>query len=164
MTTTAPECVQPTPRPATPKRIPRHLKQRTMARRCAMQALYQWQFTRDNLATIEATFIADEDLKQADYAYFHELLHRSRAEGDAIDAAIAPFLDRPWVQVDPVEKAVLWVGVYELLYRPDLPYRVVINEAVELAKIFGAEQGHRFVNGVLDRLARSQRQTEVNTK
>ncbi len=129
-----------------------------------MQALYQWQLTRDNLATIEATFIADEDLRQADWSYFHELLHRSRAEGDRIDTAIAPFLDRPWSQVDPVEKAILWVSVYELLYRPDLPYRVVINEGVELAKVFGADQGHRFVNGILDRLARSQRHTEVNTK
>lgn len=79
-----------------------------------------------------------------------------------IDTALDPLLDRPLIQVDPVECAILRIGAYELMQRPDIPYRIVLNEAVELAKVFGAEQGHRFINGVLDKLARGARPVEFD--
>lgn len=109
---------------------------------------------------IAAQFLAEEDLRKADPDYFRELVHQVSARAVEIDVALEPFLDRPLAQVDPVEHAILRVGGYELLHHPELAYRIVINEAVELAKLFGAEQGHRFVNGVLDRLARAARPTE----
>ena len=109
---------------------------------------------------IAAQFLADEDLRKADPDYFRELVREVPARVAEIDAALEPFLDRPLAQVDPVERAILRIGGYELIQRPDLAYRIVINEAVELAKVFGAEQGHRYVNGVLDKLARAVRSVE----
>jgi N utilization substance protein B len=111
-------------------------------------------------ARIAAQFLADEDLRKADSDYFRELVHQVPARLAEIDAALEPFLDRPLAQVDPVERAILRIGGYELTQHPDLAYRIVINEAVELAKVFGAEQGHRYVNGVLDKLARAVRSAE----
>ena len=133
---------------------------RSWARRCAVQALYQWQLTAQDPASIVAHFIADQDLRKADSAYFQELTQRIPTQVQQIDAALQPFLDRPVAQVDPVEQAILRVGGYELMQRPELGYRIIINEAVELAKLLGAEQGHRFVNGVLDKLAQQVRNTE----
>jgi len=133
---------------------------RSWARRCAVQALYEWQMTGQEPGLIAARFLADQDLGKADPAYFQELVHQVPARATEIDAALNPFLDRPLAQVDPVERAILLVGGYELIQRPDIAYRIVINEAVELAKVFGAEQGHRFVNGVLDKLARAARPVE----
>lgn len=130
---------------------------RSLARRFAMQALYQWQLTQQDAAAIDAQFATEEDMERADQAYFHELLHEVPARLERLNGALAPCLDRALAQLDPVERAILWIGAYELMFRSDVPYRVVINEAVELAKRFGADQGHRFVNGVLDRLARSER-------
>ena len=133
---------------------------RGWARRCAVQALYQWQLTGQPPSQIETYFLANEDLSKADPNYFRELVHQVPAHVTAIDAALEPLLDRPMIQVDPVECAILRIGGYELLQRPDISYRIVLNEAIELAKVFGAEQGHRFVNGVLDKLARSVRAVE----
>ncbi|HXH02304.1 MAG TPA: transcription antitermination factor NusB [Candidatus Competibacteraceae bacterium] len=130
---------------------------RSWSRRYAMQALYQWQMTGQDLGQIDAQFLADQDMDKADEAYFHELLHQVLARVDHINHLLAPCLDRPLEQLDPVERAILWIAGYELCFRRDVPYRVVINEAVELAKRFGAEQGHRFVNGVLDKMARRVR-------
>jgi len=133
---------------------------RGWARRCAVQALYQWQLTGEDLTLIETRFLADQDLGKADPAYFRELVQQIPARAEEIDTVLTPFLDRPMPQVDPVERAILRIGGYELMQRPDIAYRVVINEAVELAKVFGAEQGHRFVNGVLDKVARAVRPVE----
>lgn len=133
---------------------------RSWARRCAAQALYQWQMTGQEPAIIANEFLADQDLLKADPEYFRELVHETPKCVAEIDAALEPFLDRPLVQVDPVEQAILRIGGYELIQRPDIAYRIVINEAVELAKLFGAEQGHRFVNGVLDKLAHVARPAE----
>lgn len=129
---------------------------RSKARLRAMQALYQWQLTRQDSGQINAQFLIDQDLEEVDVdlRYFQELINQVPLRVDAISGELQPHLDRPLAQVDPVEKAILWLAGYELLYRPDVPYRVVINEAVELAKTFGAEQGHRFINGVLDKTAR----------
>ena len=134
---------------------------RSWARRCAAQALYEWQITGQDPGRIAAQFLADEDLRKADPDYFQELVREVPARVTEIDAALEPFLDRPLAQVDPVERAILRIGGYELTQHPDLAYRIVINEAVELAKGFGAEQGHRYVNGVLDKIARQVRRVEM---
>jgi len=133
---------------------------RAWARRCAAQALYQWQLTGQEPAGIASQFLADQDLGKADPDYFRELVTRVPAHVEQIDDALTPFLDRPMPQVDPVERAILRLAGYELTQRPDIAGRVIINEAVELAKVFGAEQGHRFINGVLDRVARATRPAE----
>lgn len=132
---------------------------RSWARRFAMQALYQWQLTQQDCASIGEQFATEPEMEKADQPYFRELLHEIPVRLDRLNAVLEPCLDRALTQLDPVERAILWIGAYELLFRADVPYRVVINEAVELAKRFGAEQGHRFVNGVLDRVARRERPT-----
>ncbi len=133
---------------------------RAWARRCAAQALYQWQLTGEEPSRIATQFLADQDLGKADPDYFRELVFQVPAHVAQIDAVLSPFLDRPLPQVDPVECAILRIGGYELIQHPDIAYRIVINEAVELAKVFGADQGHRFVNGVLDKVARAVRPVE----
>lgn len=127
----------------------------------AVQALYQWQVGGDGVADIEAQFRAEYDAKSTDIAYFHELLTGVPRLRDGLEAALQPCLDRPFEQVDAVERAILWVGSYELEARQDVPYRVIINEAVELARTFGGENAHRYVNAVLDRLAGRVRAVEV---
>lgn len=139
-------------------------KARSRARQRALQALYQWQINADNLAEIESQFLAEREMGKADLDFFHELLHAIPAQLDELDALIEPRLDRPLVQVDYVERAILRIGCYELRHRPETPYRVVINEAVELAKIFGGEQGHKYVNSVLDKLARQLRAAEIRPR
>lgn len=133
---------------------------RRRARRCAVQALYQWQLGGNALGEIEAQFRAAPDNQKADFEYFHELLHQVPARLVEIDAQLTPYLDRPVPEVDPVERAILRLCGYELAYRPDVPYRVVINEGIELAKLYGADQGHKYINGVLDKLARALRPVE----
>jgi len=133
---------------------------RSQARHFALQALYQWQVTGQDLADIEGQFLAQEQLGKADVGLFVALLHGVPAHLKGLDEALAPLLDRPLEQVDPVERAVLRLGAFELEHHLDIPYRVVINEAVELAKRFGADQGHRYVNGVLDKLAKRLRRVE----
>ena len=134
---------------------------RGLARRLAVQAIYQWQMTGETLAVIERQFVQERGLGKADAEYFHDLLHGVPAHLDALDASFADFLDRPLDELDPVEKAILRLGAYEFSHHPEVPYRVVINEWVEQARTFGAEEGHKYVNGVLDRLARSLRAVEV---
>ena len=135
---------------------------RSWARRCAAQAIYEWQLSGREPGLITSQFLADHDLGQADPDYFRELAHEVPARAAILDAALAPFLDWPPEQVDPVERAILRLSGYELMEHPELASRIVINEAVELAKIFGAEQGHRFINGVLDQLARAIRPLEFD--
>ena len=137
-------------------------KARHYARRFALQALYQWQVTQDPIATIEGQFLQDPHLETADKAYFSALLQGVVAECDTLDAAIKPFLDRDMTLLNPVELAVMRMGAYELAYRPEIPYRVIINEALLLAKDFGAEEGYKYVNGILDKVARELRGAEQN--
>ncbi|MHB8473360.1 MAG: transcription antitermination factor NusB [Gammaproteobacteria bacterium] len=139
-------------------KISNHARRR--ARRCAVQALYQWQLGGNALGEIEAQFRAEPDNQKADFDYFHELLHQVPAHIEELDAHLTPYLDRPVPEVDPVECAILRLCSYELAYRPDVPYRVVINEGIDLAKRYGADQGHKYINGVLDRLARVLRPVE----
>lgn len=123
------------------------------ARRAVVQALYQWQATEQDPQSIMAQFVADRSLQRFDKKLFRELFAGTLDEREALDTLITPLLDRPLAQVDPVERAILRLAGYELKHRLEIPLRVVINEAVELAKTFGGESGHRFVNGVLDKLA-----------
>jgi len=134
--------------------------QRTRARRLAMQALYQWDMSGNNLSDIEAQFVEEEGFDKADADYFNELLHKVPARLDEIEEAFVPYLDRPVKEIDPVERAVLRMASYELMTRIDVPYKVIINEAVNLTKKFGAEQAHKYINGVLDQTARKLRAVE----
>ena len=126
-----------------------------------MQALYSWQLTKDHPKNILASFREDEEHASADAEYFRELLMGVTARVAQLDAALEPVIGRPLEQLDPIEHALLWVGTWELSERLEVPYRVVINEAVSLAKKYGAEQSHRFINGVLDTLARQLRSAEL---
>jgi N utilization substance protein B len=129
--------------------------------RCLLvQALYQWHMNKDSISKIEAQFLVDNDMKKVDGSYFSELLHEIPKKLTELDTAYVPFLDRQEDQVDPIERAILRIGAYELLHRLDIPYRVVINEAIDLAKNFGGEDGHKYVNGVLDKLAGRARMEE----
>jgi N utilization substance protein B len=123
------------------------------ARRLLVQALYQRQVGGHTRAELEAQFGAREEFAAVDGAYFRELLAEVLSDTDGLDALLAAEGDRPSSQLDPVERGILWLGSAELRARPEVPVRVVINEAVELAKEFGAQDSHRYVNAVLDRLA-----------
>ena len=133
---------------------------RSVARKLAMQALYQWQLTQQTASEIKQQFLESEDCAGVDPEYFTEVLTSCVEEKDAIAEAVTPFLDRPLEQLDPVESAILMIGIYELRSRIDVPYRVVINEAVDLCKRFGATDAHKYVNAVLDRAAKELRQAE----
>ena len=135
---------------------------RSRARRYSMQALYQWDLSGTDLPMIRRQFLEAEDFSRTDQKYFIELLSKLPENVDIIDENISIYLDRPIEQLDPVERAVLRLAVYELLFRPDIPYRVTINEAVQLTKKFGAEQGHAYVNGVLDKAAHTLRAAECS--
>jgi len=133
---------------------------RTMARRRALQAIYQWQQAGQNISDIEAQFLAEQDMSRAEVPYFIELLHGVPRYLDEIDSYYASYLDRSVNALDHIERAILRIGAYELKHRPDVPYRVVINEAVELAKTFGADQSYRYINGVMDKVASELRAEE----
>ena len=137
-----------------------HNALRTRARRYAVQALYQWDLSGNNISDIEKQFREDEDFTKVDDEYFNELLHKVPAQLDKLEQAFSSYLDRPMKELDPVERAVLRMATYELMVRIDVPYKVVINESVNLTKKFGAEQAHKYINGVLDKVARDLRANE----
>jgi len=134
---------------------------RTKARQHALQGLYQWQVAGQDIQDIINQFLADQDSKTFEVSYFQDLLRGVPTHLNELDAALSPCLDRALASVDPVERATLRLAAYELAHHPEVPYRVVINEAVELAKVFGAEEGHKYVNGVLDKLAKTLRAVEM---
>ena len=136
------------------------LAARSRARRRATQALYAWQVSGNPMKDVIEEFRHEQDMEIADLDYFEDLLRGVDAHCQEIDDGLAPFLDRDMAQVDPIERAVLRLSMYELRYRPDVPYRVVLNEAIEVVKRFGAEHGHTYVNGVLDKAAKEWRATE----
>lgn len=133
---------------------------RKRSRSLLVQALYQWQLAGANLGSIEAEFHADNDMSRVDSEYFSELLHAIPAQLDTIDAAFESLLDRKLTDLDPVSLAVLRLSTYEFLYRIDVPYKVVINEGVNLTKKFGPTDAHKYVNGVLDKVAAHTRTAE----
>ena len=131
---------------------------RVRARRSAVQALYQWFLTGEPMTGIISEFERDrKELKKADREYFQEILSGISTNSGAIRDALVPFLDRPLKELDPVTRAVLHLGMYELMHQPALPLRVVLNEAVELARMFGAEDSYKYINGVLDQAAQRLR-------
>ncbi len=134
---------------------------RTRAREFALQALYQHLVGRNEAADIDAFTRDLSGFHKADSAHYDALLHGCIAEAAAADALVGPLLDRPLAELSPIERGVLWVGAYELQHCPDVPWRVVINECVELAKSFGGTDGHKYVNGVLHKLAEKLRPLEV---
>lgn len=135
------------------------------ARHYAMQALYQWRMAQAPLNQIEAEFRVDNDFDKVDGEYFHELLHNIPAQLNELDSAVEPFLsDRSLEEVNPVEISILRLATYELKERIDVPYKVAINEAISLAKKFGATDSHKFINAVLDKVAEQFRTIEVNAQ
>jgi N utilization substance protein B len=141
-------------------RVERNSGARTVARKLALQALYRWQLNACEWQELVQEFATDAEMPRADAEYFQALIAAICRSHDELDAALAPLLDRKPAELDPVEHALLLIGSYELQHRPEVPFRVVINEAVNLARRFGATDGHKFVNGVLDRAARLWRVQE----
>ncbi|MBE2894130.1 transcription antitermination factor NusB [Spirabiliibacterium falconis] len=129
---------------------PRH-----RARECALQALYSWLMSQNDVADVEVAFMLEQEMKDVDVPYFRTLLQNTVQYEDELKAHIEPHLDRTFKSLDPIERVLLLMATYELTYQ-DVPYKVVINEAVEVAKTFGAEDGHKYINGVLDKIAQTQ--------
>ena len=135
---------------------------RSRARHFAMQAIYQWQMTAKPINVIEAEFHTDNDMSKVDTDYFHQIVHGVPAQATELDKLFQPYLKALTLEkLDPVTKALLRQACFEFKARVDVPYKVVINEAVNLAKKFGAEDSHKFVNGVLDKVATNLRAVEV---
>ena len=120
---------------------------RRRARECAVQALYSWALSGNAPEQVELTFVVDQDLKGVDKPYF------TVANVEAVDFSMSHYLDRALDELDPIERAILRLAVYELQFEPDVPYKVAINEAIEVAKVFGADESHKYINGVLDKVA-----------
>jgi N utilization substance protein B len=143
------------------RRPDRAARARSVARKFVLQALYQHQLTAHDYAELRRQYAAEEGFPDADAEYFDELLRGVTSSAVELDGQLASLIDRPIERLDPIERAVLWLGLYELGSRPEVPYRVVINECVELAKRFGATEGHKYVNAILDRAARELRTAEL---
>lgn len=134
---------------------------RRRAREFALQGLYEWQINRRDASSVDAHIREMDDFAKCDRPHYDALLHGCIDQSGQLDADLVKFLDRPIEELSPVEHAVLWIGAYELAHCLDVPYKVAINEAVELAKSFGGTDGHKYVNGVLDHLAPGLRPDEV---
>jgi len=138
-----------------------HYEPRRRARRRALQAIYQWQMTGQEPTEVLRQFIEIQDMKGVDVEHFERLLLGVGSNVEMLDASLEPFLDRPAQQLDEMERAILRIGAYELQHCPELPFRVVLDECVDLAHRFGSEQGHAYVNAVLDRAAKEWRVHEA---
>ncbi len=138
------------------------IESRKSARFFLIQALYQWQIAQNSLSEISANLADNPKFSEANSEYFHETLQGITQNRTELNQLLNPLLDRDIESVDPIERSILWLGAYELENQLDIPYKSVINEAVELAKQFGAEGSHRYINGVLDKLAKTitSRQSE----
>jgi transcription antitermination protein NusB len=133
---------------------------RHKARRFALQGLYEWQLSGNQPFEIEARYRVENAMHKVDLAYFHELLHQVVAKNRELDNAFESFLDRKMQQLDPVERNILRIGSYELIHHIEIPYKIILNEAVELAKDFGATDSYKYVNSILDELAKTVRKAE----
>jgi N utilization substance protein B len=131
-----------------------NIRTRRKARRLALQAFYQWLLSHDEMANIEKQFLEDQDLNTVDVLYFQKLLQAVPAQVEKLDALMQPYLDRPLAEVNPIEKSILRLAILELVEHLEIPYKVVINEALELAKTFGGTDSHKYINGILDPVAR----------
>lgn len=139
-----------------------NFKARQRARRFAMQAIYQWQLTQHTFSEIEKQFLAQEEMVSVDTAYFCDLVRGIIENHPALDEQLQVFLDRPLKELDLVECAILRLAAFELCHQPELPYKVILNEAIELAKCFGATDGHKYVNGILHQVAQKVRPLEFS--
>ncbi len=134
---------------------------RKKARRYAVQGIFQWQLSGNAVKDIEMQFLETINAKKVDIVYFQDVLVNTLITISEIDEQLTPVIDRAFEEVNPVELAILRLACYELMARVDVPYKVVINEALELTKTFGASEGHKFVNGILDKLAKLLRKMEI---
>lgn len=134
---------------------------RKKARQLLVQALYQWQISGSDIGSIEAEFFTDNNMSKVDTDFFRELLHGIPGKLDEIDGAYEPHLDRKLGDLDPISRALLRMGTYELSFRIDVPYKVVINEAVNLAKKFGPTDAYKYINSILDKVAMATRAVEI---
>ncbi len=137
---------------------------RRSARSFALQALYSWHMAGQSLTDLDAQFRVEYDMRETDMQLFSELLHGVAARKSELDGEFGSFIDRAVDELDPIELTVLRIGTFELMQRIAVPYRVAINESVELSKKFGATDSHRYINGVLDKVAQHVRQAEVKAK
>lgn len=133
---------------------------RRKARELAVQAVYSWQLSSNNVADVEAHFLTENAKRRFDIDFFQQLLRGVTLQLTHLDAHITPHVERPMEEIDPVEKAILRTAIYELSDCKEVPYRVVINEAIELAKVFAADDSHKFINGVLDKVVKELRPNE----
>ena len=129
------------------------ISHRRRARECAVQALYSWAVSQNSPEIVELNFMTEQDMKGVDTPYFRKLFRQTVENVDAVERTMQGYLDRGLAELDPIEKAILRLAVYELQFEADVPYKVVINEAIEVAKVFGADESHKYINGVLDKIA-----------
>ena len=126
---------------------------RRRARECAVQALYSWAVSQNSPEIVELNFMTEQDMKGVDTPYFRKLFRQTVENVETVERIMQGSLDRGLAELDPIEKAILRLAVYELQFEADVPYKVVINEAIEVAKVFGADESHKYINGVLDKIA-----------
>jgi len=136
-------------------------KGRSNARKKALQALYQWHMSGNDLSEIEEQFHQEQNMEKVDVDYFHTLLHMVPAEVSSLDELVAKYSERDSDELDPVEQSILRLSSYEIKNRIDIPYKVIISEAISLAKMFGSDKSHAFVNSILDKLAKDLRKVEI---
>ncbi|AHG77259.1 transcription antitermination factor NusB [Mannheimia varigena] len=125
---------------------------RRRARECAVQAIYSWYISKNTVEEVELAFITDQDMKGVDMPYFRKLFRGVVDNVEAIDEILRPYLDRAEDDIDPIERSILRLSGYELKFEDDVPFRVVINEGIEVAKVFGSDDSHKYINGILDKL------------
>jgi transcription antitermination protein NusB len=135
---------------------------RRLAREFALQAVYQWLLAQHYVSDLITEFRSVTGFSRADAKLFDTLLRGIAAEHASLAEHLTPHVDRPWAEVTPIERSILFIGAYELAHMPETPYRVVINESIELAKTFGGTDAHKYVNGVLDKLAANVRAPEIS--
>ncbi|HHF5557797.1 TPA: transcription antitermination factor NusB [Haemophilus influenzae] len=126
---------------------------RRRARECTVQALYSWAISGNTVEQVELAFVLDQDMDGVDKPYFRKLFRQTVENIETVDFSISPYTDRAFDELDLIETAILRLAVYELRFELDVPYKVVINEAIEVAKVFGADESHKYINGVLDKIA-----------
>lgn len=138
--------------------------ERRKARRMALQAIYSWQLSQNSIIDIEKDFLSEQSTKGVDIDYFRQLFVGVANHASKLDGWIEPFLDRALLTLDPIEKAILRLSIFELRYHHEVPMKVVINEAIELAKGFGASDSHKYINGVLDKFIHDVANSDIRAR
>jgi len=138
-------------------------KGRSNARKKALQALYQWHMSGNDLTEIEAQFHEEQNMEKVDVDYFHSLVHEVPTQINLLDELISRYSDRALDELDPIEQSILRLSAYEIKNRIDIPYKIIISEGITLAKMFGSDKSHAFVNSVLDKLSKELRKVEIDS-